>query len=635
MKKLFFFFFTILFSLHASAPAVLAFDPIIIDKSDPSHPGSDTKNQNYIPIDTKKAAGEYLPVSVYGRQIQISQTFDPKKKCTYDPITNAEISCIFLPQSINQIKQDVGDFRNWTNFGPRYFNTHFGSTPKRPLDDASVREAFSSYNMDTTSGASNATRRLLDSKTLACLIGKRMWDASETLINPATKNPRRTDVDTIIDKLTGTRISRVAYALLGYKIFFNPSGPACTPQLKGTGLPGNIVAALVAKYAASAPNANYIKLYQNAIEPINDNSLAGTVRQCDMIEGEIDYSSCKPWENRSFPQSGAYPANGAEVMSWIMPDGAPSSSTTFGAPVSANATKDKANGFTFSAKYTHNWFCDNCIIESPTSYSGPTFLQYKVPENLEAGIRRSEAAMRWLIPEKVYTEKAYDSLAGSSTDGITLDLGHKDSKIRHEVKCQFLPLSWQSADCNPNANTIPSPTPDGEANCDPNAPETPAISVDKANFIDVAERWLSGGGKNAKKCFNDTVCRSKNAGINPDFALWAWLHESGASNYSIDKVEDFGIHGQPSAPPKDFSAQINYFLKLDPASACLGKPGIGSDYWLAFSANYLNGDCDPNKANPASGQTARDYKKEIETTWKFISNSPLPSSIHITPEKCP
>lgn len=174
----------------------------------------------------------------------------------------------------------------------------------------------------------------------------------------------------------------------------------------------------------------------------------------------------------------------------------------------------------------------------------------------------------------------------------------------------------------------------GTANCDINAPATNAINVTKANFVNVAERWKTGGGKNAEKCFNDVVCKAKSVGINPDYALWAWLHESGASNYSgfPGGVSDFGI---VFAPKNDFNSQIGSFLKLDPASGCMGKNGI-NDYWLAFAANYLNGsgNCDPDFLNPSSNITPRQYLAELQSTWGWVSSGPMPNSIKITPEKC-
>ncbi len=167
----------------------------------------------------------------------------------------------------------------------------------------------------------------------------------------------------------------------------------------------------------------------------------------------------------------------------------------------------------------------------------------------------------------------------------------------------------------------------GQINCNQNAPENAVAGVDKANFISKANAWKTG--KNySQECYNDTVNRALCAGINPTYALWVWIHESGASNYSTGEVDDFGVSSINK--PNDYNEQINAFLKLNPASACINDPRIGGDYWLAFSANFLNGDCDPDKLNPA-GVTPRQYKGFIEEQWSWISSAPLPDSIQVTP----
>ncbi len=165
--------------------------------------------------------------------------------------------------------------------------------------------------------------------------------------------------------------------------------------------------------------------------------------------------------------------------------------------------------------------------------------------------------------------------------------------------------------------------PGGDINCDTTVPDQTGTNVDKQNFISVAERWRTGGGKNAELCFNDVVKKAKEAGKNPDYALWAWLHESGASNYDGFSVElaDFGIIYEPY---EDFNAQIEEFLKLDPASGC---PALAQqDYWLAFSTNYLSGRCDPDEV--VDGTTGRAYVEELRSTWGWISSAPLPDSIN-------
>lgn len=161
----------------------------------------------------------------------------------------------------------------------------------------------------------------------------------------------------------------------------------------------------------------------------------------------------------------------------------------------------------------------------------------------------------------------------------------------------------------------------GTINCNQNAPENNVSGISRANFVRIAGMWKTG--KNySEECYNDTVNRALCAGINPAYALWAWVHESGASNYSIKDVEDFGIHFIPEN--KNYNAQITAFLKLDPGTAC---PQLG--YWLSFATNYLTGECDPDVKIPSTGESGRDYLLQIQEQWSWISSSPMPANIRV------
>lgn len=172
----------------------------------------------------------------------------------------------------------------------------------------------------------------------------------------------------------------------------------------------------------------------------------------------------------------------------------------------------------------------------------------------------------------------------------------------------------------------------GEVNCDPNAPENevPGLRGGKANYVRIANQWWSG--KNyAEECFNDVVNRSLCAGINPLYSLWAWVHESGASNYDHGNVQDFGIND--SSIENNFDAQIKIFLNLDPASACdLSDPKLsGPDgYWLAWASRYLTGQCDPDVGQAQTGNTGREYFNDMKNkTWDWIASVPIPKDIYV------
>lgn len=157
------------------------------------------------------------------------------------------------------------------------------------------------------------------------------------------------------------------------------------------------------------------------------------------------------------------------------------------------------------------------------------------------------------------------------------------------------------------------------ANCDAGKTgSVPGISQDA--FVNLAERWSAGGGTNAARCYGAVVCAALAAGKDPTFVLWAWLHESGASNYSLGDIEDFGIHGQGPAT-NDFNAQIGSFLNLNPGY-CSEQNGM--DYWLGFATNYLTGTCDPNVA--VGSNTGYTYLAEMQQTWSWVSGKPMPAT---------
>jgi len=174
----------------------------------------------------------------------------------------------------------------------------------------------------------------------------------------------------------------------------------------------------------------------------------------------------------------------------------------------------------------------------------------------------------------------------------------------------------------------------GDINCDQNAPENevPGLRDDKDNYVRVASGMILEGKDYASECYNDVVNRSLCAGINPLYALWAWMHESGASNYGTEiKVQDFGINDNSIA--ENFDAQIKVFLRLDPASNCdLNDPKLnGPDgYWLAWASSYLTGQCDPDVGQIQTGNTGRKYLEDMKKeTWPWIANVPMPDDIYM------
>ena len=110
------------------------------------------------------------------------------------------------------------------------------------------------------------------------------------------------------------------------------------------------------------------------------------------------------------------------------------------------------------------------------------------------------------------------------------------------------------------------------------------------------------------------IQRANSKGVNPIFALAIWIHESAASNYEArTPVEDFGIHGSSSAPPNNFSAQLDVFLNLpDSYSFQCGKKSLET-----FISMYWFGHCTPE--NDYEKNELYRYIDELNFIYSVIS----------------
>ena len=164
--------------------------------------------------------------------------------------------------------------------------------------------------------------------------------------------------------------------------------------------------------------------------------------------------------------------------------------------------------------------------------------------------------------------------------------------------------------------TIPA---GGEIDCDVNAPDVsvPGL-IDKDAFFQVALNWLGVPGTHALDCYNDTVGRALEAGINPALALWIWLHESGASNYDAGGVIDFGV---VSPTPEGFVGQIEEFFARAGRYRALSPLCAGRNVndMQAFAYIYSTGTCDPtHPIEGYPGQTAQSYYEGFTEGWSIV-----------------
>jgi len=173
----------------------------------------------------------------------------------------------------------------------------------------------------------------------------------------------------------------------------------------------------------------------------------------------------------------------------------------------------------------------------------------------------------------------------------------------------------------------------GAIDCDQNAPDI-ALSgaLNKQDTYVLALNWVGGQtGTHALECYNDTVRRAREAGINAALTLWLWLHESNASNYNLGYLLDFGA---ASPAPVGYVAQINEFFararRYTPSSPlCAGRNVTPIQ---AFAYIYKSGTCDPNTTD-AFGVSAGDFYDAMVDQWSLISSCPFPTSP--TDTSCP
>lgn len=166
-------------------------------------------------------------------------------------------------------------------------------------------------------------------------------------------------------------------------------------------------------------------------------------------------------------------------------------------------------------------------------------------------------------------------------------------------------------------------------NCNKTAQETSVPGLhSKAVIADIASRWLSNVGHNyVNECYNDVVGRAVGAGINPAFALWIWVHESGASNYEAytHPIQDFGIND--ASVENNFTTQITRFLGLPRAYKAQYSHCYQNSYneMQNFIRIYFIGATAPGTPCLPT-QSTLDYYDQMRSTWNWVSTTPFPTN---------
>ncbi len=165
-------------------------------------------------------------------------------------------------------------------------------------------------------------------------------------------------------------------------------------------------------------------------------------------------------------------------------------------------------------------------------------------------------------------------------------------------------------------------------NCNKEAPEVSVPGINSKSYIaDLASRWLSGQGHNyVNECYNDVIGRAVAAGINPAFALWIWIHESGASNYDAfdHPIQDFGIND--ASVENNFTTQITRFLGL-PRSYKAQYPHCYNNSYNEmqnFIRIYFIGATAPDTPCLPTEKTL-DYYNIMKGSWDWVTTLPFPN----------
>ncbi len=175
-----------------------------------------------------------------------------------------------------------------------------------------------------------------------------------------------------------------------------------------------------------------------------------------------------------------------------------------------------------------------------------------------------------------------------------------------------------------------------EINCDINAPDISMPNlISKELFAGLADRWISPDNY-AEECYNDTVRRAINNGINPAYFLFTWLMESGASNYP-SSIQDFGVNlsdvvGYDAQAERSIRTLHSYYHNY---CATNGNPPWRNKLFGHFAC-YVTGATDQSHPNYIRlKDKVEGYYNTFETIlWPEIApGCPLPSGP--TDTSCP
>lgn len=257
-------------------------------------------------------------------------------------------------------------------------------------------------------------------------------------------------------------------------------------------------------------------------------------------------------------------------------------------------------------------------LEVPKPISGSTFVfdWIKVTNDIDTYIVKTDSNGSWTLDQNLvgdnYTTEVYAS-----------GMRNEDTLIS-----SFLTKTVYAAE---------------KANCDEiTYSGIPSKIKNKAATFENLLKLNGGPGGNPQyvRCYQDAYCEAEKYGVNGQWALANWSHESNASDYEYpgpSLYEDFGVHCC-GVPKKNFQAQLGFFLSLTHDPCNLGSEGSKEEYYCCWANDYLRGvkskQCTDQSRSYLNGLMAYYY-------WTSTSADPgtfegrlagLPSRIKTTPK---
>lgn len=416
MKIVLFIFHISYFIFLAATPVAAVRLPVIIDSATLSHP-LDSADQNYLPSD---------PAAVntvkHVKTITLSETHSPTVVGT-----DSNGDPIYQPKKVKSISGSL-NFSEHTNYGYRYLSNYLATPYTNPLaDTTTLNQEFLTYNN------SNAVRRSLPAYLQKCLIGQRLVSAYRTLVGDFSG----TTVDIIVCQSSkcghNVRLSEIAFFFRNQPYFYNPSQPCPASATDGQPLSSFVTVSKVVNTPLNLEK--YQKLYQYAVEPVDDNSLGTLIEQCD-LNSAGHAVNCQT-QISSSPHAGVAASLGNRTASALYtPASATTVSRDFGSAVTGASIDDRPNPLNILAQFYKEF-----IVDKVKKLTGPTQVTYNIDTRLEEGLRLNETANRHLLPASALTQL---KSASSTTNGSTLDPGKANADTLLLFKKWLYPASWQA-----------------------------------------------------------------------------------------------------------------------------------------------------------------------------------------------